>query len=207
MATLEKSVVVAAPLSEVFPLFTDFERFPEFMDGVERVERVGVDEVRWQARLSGKTEEWTARITEEVPGARIAWTGVAGAPNSGEVTFERLSEHLTRVGVRIDYEPRGVVENVGAWLGVVDNYVARALQRFQTLAEGRPESDGNAAAEVEPPPPPSSTPTRAGKQHQAEGNEEGSVEKVIPTDIMDGGQRRQARLEGDDRKVPDPEPR
>ena len=37
-------------------------------------------------------KEWDAKITEQAPDERIAWTSTNGAHNAGVVTFHRLDE-------------------------------------------------------------------------------------------------------------------
>lgn len=175
MKTFEKSIDVSVPASVAYALFTEYERFPSFMDGVKSVQRVSHDELEWRASVGGKAERWTARITEESPNQRVAWRSVAGARNAGSVTFEPLGPERCRVNLRIEYDPEGPVENIGAILGVVDGRLAADLKRFKELAEG----------------------------DIATGDEEarpGRVDKVVPTDLMDGGQRRDQKLEEHDQK-------
>lgn len=48
----------------------------------------------------------------------------------------------TRVTVQMDWEPEGVVENVGAVLGLDDRQVSRDLERFKELIEERGTATG-----------------------------------------------------------------
>lgn len=135
MASFDKSVEVNAPISEAYALFSNFERFPEFMEGVESVRREGADQLQWHARIAGKDERWSARITENVPEGRVAWESTSGARNEGLVTFDKLTEDRTRVHMHVEYEPEGFVENVGSLLGVVNARMAGDLNRFKELVE------------------------------------------------------------------------
>ena len=65
---------------------------------------------------------------------RIAQTG---ARNAGVVTFHRLGDSKTRVMLQLDYDPQGVVENVGDALGFVSRRVKGDLERFKTFIESR----------------------------------------------------------------------
>jgi uncharacterized membrane protein len=81
--------------------------------------------------------EWDAEITEQVPDMRIAWRSASGARNAGVVSFYRLSDQQCRVSLQIDYQPEGVVENVGDWLGVLSRRVEGDLERFKKFIEER----------------------------------------------------------------------
>lgn len=135
MASFEESVEVDVNVSEAYLLFSDFERFPLFMKGVDHVVRTGDDTLLWQATVQGRKEEWLARITEMAPSKRISWESVSGARNNGSVSFEPVADTVTRVHLRIEYEPHGLVENVGSVMGVVNSRMREDLQRFKRLAE------------------------------------------------------------------------
>lgn len=173
MASFEKSIDVDVPVAEAYMLFSDFESFPSFMEGVENVQRLTGDRLRWHANIGGQDEEWTARITEQAPSNAIAWQSESGARNEGRVTFDKLDEGTTRVHMHIEYEPEGVVENIGTLLGVVNGRMSGDLKRFKELVE-----DGGAA--------------RSGWHAR-----DGSVDEVTASDMMDGGQRRDARIQRD----------
>lgn len=135
MASFEETVEVAVNVSEAFLLFSDFERFPLFMEGVDRVIRTGEDSLLWRATVRGRSEEWLARVTELAPSQRISWESVTGAKNNGTVSFESVADTLTRVHLRIEYDPEGLVENVGSVLGIVNARMRGDLDRFKRLAE------------------------------------------------------------------------
>lgn len=172
MASFEKSIDVDVPVAEAYMLFSDFESFPSFMEGVQSVERLPGDRLRWHASIGGREEEWTARITEQAPSTAIAWSSTSGARNEGRVTFHKLDGASTRVHMHIEYEPEGLIENVGTLLGVVNGRIAGDLKRFKELVEEDPRRSGWHASD-------------------------GSVDEVTASDMMDGGQRRAARIQRD----------
>ncbi len=173
MASFVKSIDVNVPLDDAYRQFSDFESFPSFMEGVESVQRLGGDQLNWHANIAGRDEEWTARITEQAHNASIAWESISGTKNLGRVSFEALDSDSTRVHMYIEYEPEGLVENIGTALGVVNARIAADLERFKELVEGR--RPGQAADDAADAP----------------------ADKVIATDLMDGGQRREQQLEHD----------
>lgn len=135
MASFDKSIDVDVHISEAYMLFSDFERFPGFMEGVDEVRRTGDDTLHWRATVGGREMEWDAKITELSPSDRIAWTSTTGARNAGEVTFDKLDEEHTRVHLHVEYDPEGFVENVGAALGIVNGRMERDLERFKEAVE------------------------------------------------------------------------
>jgi uncharacterized membrane protein len=65
------------------------------------------------------------------------------------VTFHRLSDHTTRVMLQLEYEPEGVVENVGDAIGVVSARVKGDLERFKDYLEARGRETGAWRGEVD----------------------------------------------------------
>jgi uncharacterized membrane protein len=142
MPNAMKYVDVHVPVRTAYNQWTQFEDFPHFMEGVESVTQLDDKRLHWRAEIAGKTEEWDAIITEQLPDERVAWTSTTGAKNAGVVTFHHLDENTTRVTLQLDYEPEGVVENVGAALGFVDRRVQGDLERFKKFIESRGEETG-----------------------------------------------------------------
>jgi uncharacterized membrane protein len=142
MATIEKSIDVEVPVRTAYNQWTQFEEFPAFMEGVTAVTQLDDRRLRWQANVGGKSQEWTAEITEQHPDERIAWTSTSGARNAGVVTFHRLADQKTRVMLQMEYDPKGMVENVGDAVGVVAARVGRDMARFKDYIESRQRESG-----------------------------------------------------------------
>ena len=142
MAEITESVDVAVPVRVAYDQWTQFEEFPAFMEGVEQIRQIDDSHLHWVAEVGGKREEWDAEITEQHPDERVAWTSRGGKGNAGVVTFHRLNDDETRVTVQMDWQPEGVVENVGAALGFDDRQVSKDLARFKELVESRGAASG-----------------------------------------------------------------
>jgi uncharacterized membrane protein len=141
-SSIMESIDVNVPVRTAYNQWTQFEEFPQFMQGVEKVEQLDDETLRWCAEMGGKHKEWTAKITEQIPDKRIAWTSTTGALNAGVVTFHRLSDDQCRVALQLDYEPEGVVENIGDSIGVVQWNVRENLERFKEFIESQGEESG-----------------------------------------------------------------
>ncbi|GAC1332223.1 MAG: SRPBCC family protein [Candidatus Dormibacteria bacterium] len=148
MAEVEKSIEVDAPISTVYNQWTQFETFPEFMEGIESVKQLEDSKLHWTAKIAGKEKQWDAVITQQEPDRRVAWRAVEGADNAGDVQFESAAEGRTRIKLHLVYDPEGVVENVGDALGVVSRRVEGDLERFKKFIESRGGETGAFRGEI-----------------------------------------------------------
>lgn len=136
MAGIERSVEVEVPASTAYDAWTQFERFPEFMEGVEEVRQKDDRHLHWRVNLWGKVEEWDAEITEQIPDKRIAWRAERGTPNAGVVTFHRLADDRAEILLHVRHEPRGLGEKAADAVGLLSRRVEGDLQRFKAYVEG-----------------------------------------------------------------------
>jgi uncharacterized membrane protein len=67
MAIIEKSIEVEAPVRAVYNQWTQFEDFPQFMEGVREVRQLDEAHLHWRAEVGGKEQVWEAEITEQTP--------------------------------------------------------------------------------------------------------------------------------------------
>lgn len=151
MSTVEKSIEVDVPVRTAYDQWTQFETFPRFMSGVESIEQRSDTLTHWVTKVDGVRREFDAKITEQLPDERVAWTSVDGPTQAGVVTFHRLAEDRTKVMVQMDFEPEGVVENVGDHLGFVSRQVTGDLERFKEFIESEGRETGAWRGEVQRP--------------------------------------------------------
>jgi uncharacterized membrane protein len=147
-STIEKSIDVDVPVRTAYDQWTQFEEFPRFMEGVEEVRQLDDKRLHWRAKIGGKEEAWDAEITEQIPDERVAWRSTTGSPNAGVVTFHHLNPTTTRVMLQLEYDPKGLVENVGDALGVVSRRVEGDLKRFKEFIESRGTETGAWRGEI-----------------------------------------------------------
>jgi uncharacterized membrane protein len=148
MATVEKSIDVDVPVSTAYDQWTQFEEFPQFMEGVVSVRQMDDKRLHWVAEVGGEREEWQAEIVEQQPDRVIAWRGVGGVPNNGRVEFMPTDDG-TRIHVSFEYEPEGMKEKVGAMLGFDEGQVEDDLERFKELVEARELPTGSWRGEIQ----------------------------------------------------------
>jgi uncharacterized membrane protein len=142
MSVVEKSIEINVPVTTAYNQWTQFEEFPNFMEGVKQVTQIDDTRLHWKAEVGGKEKEWDAEITEQIPDNRIAWRSRDGAMNAGVVTFHRLSDAKSKIMLQMEYDPEGLVENVGDAAGVVSQRVVGDLERFKRYIESRGQETG-----------------------------------------------------------------
>lgn len=143
MSRVEKQIVLDVPVEAAYDQWTQFESFPSFMDGVERVEQHDDKTLTWWVTVGGKREEWTAEIVDQTPNRRIAWRSTQGAENAGAVLFEPLEAGRTRLTLTIDAQPEGILEHIGDAAGFLDRQVEGDLERFKAFIEARRAPTGS----------------------------------------------------------------
>jgi uncharacterized membrane protein len=148
MPRFEQSIEVNVPVRVAYDQWTQFEDFPKFMEGVESVEQLDDKHLRWTAEIAGQKKTWTAEITDQTPDQRVAWKSVEGAENAGAVLFEPLGPDRTRITLRIDVDPEGPVETIGANLGILERRVKGDLERFKEFIESRGTPTGAWRGEI-----------------------------------------------------------
>jgi uncharacterized membrane protein len=151
MSTITESVDVAVDVPTAYNQWTQFESFPQFMEGVEEVRQIDDTHLHWVTSIAGVTREFNATITEQKPDERIAWHSDDRPEHAGVVTFHRLNDTTTRVTAQMDIDPDGFVENVADKLGILDRRVKGDLHRFKEFIESRGLETGAWRGEVHRP--------------------------------------------------------
>jgi len=148
METIKASIDCSVPVSTAYNQWTQFEEFPKFMDGVESVTQIDDTHLSWAANIGGARREWQGEIVEQVPDQKIAWRATSGNGPNGIVTFEPLGPESTLLTVEMSYEPEGLMEQLGAKVGLDSRQVSGDLQRFKQLVETTGATTGSWRGEV-----------------------------------------------------------
>ena len=134
---LEKSLQIGRPIEEVFLAWSDFERLPRLVRLIEEV-RVEGKRSDWKMRLNGRSFEWEAELTQNIPNQALGWKSVRGPKHSGRINFSPLG-HDTEVHVVMNYAPSGA-ELAGDLTGQttgLSHYLGQALRDFKAALEGK----------------------------------------------------------------------
>ncbi|WP_063835839.1 SRPBCC family protein [Streptomyces griseus] len=148
---LHDTVLVNAPLRQVYDQWTRFEEFPRFMHGVVAVEPTGARHLRWRTSIAGVRREFDTEIVDRLPDERIAWRSVGGGVHQrGVVTFTPVDARHTRVRLAMEVEPEGVTERTADALGILSARVSGDLLRFKHFVEDRHAATGAERGRIRP---------------------------------------------------------
>ncbi len=132
---VNKTIMVNVPISTAYWQWTQFEEFPHFMGGVERVTRLSDDRLEWVAEIAGIHRRWEAKIVQQDMDRAVAWAAVEGAKNAGWVDFKEAGPSQTSIHLSLEYEPHGVLEFLGDKLHVVERQAESDLKKFKEYIE------------------------------------------------------------------------
>jgi uncharacterized membrane protein len=147
-AAVVEEIEVEVPVNEAYNQWTQFEQFPQFMDGVEEVRQLDDTLLHWAATVGGKRAEWDAKIVEQEPDRRITWESADGKKTRGTVTLEEAGTGRTRIHLSMSYLAEGPLERVGSAAGLDARRVRGDLERFKQLIESKGFASGAWRGEI-----------------------------------------------------------
>lgn len=148
MHSIQHDIEVEVPVRQAYNQWTQFEEFPQFMAGVEQVQQRDDQNLHWVTKIAGVKREFDPRITHQEPDAIVSWQSVGDPVHTGTVTFEVIEPARTRVLLRMAYEPKGAIENIGDKLGIVESRISGDLDRFKSFIEERSVATGQWRGEI-----------------------------------------------------------
>jgi uncharacterized membrane protein len=136
------TVTIGKDRQELYKEWRDFTRFPRFMENVERVEAIDAKRSRWTIKAPGGTSvELVTKLSEDMPGSRIAWQSEPESQikTEGRVEFLDAGPNrgtMVRLVMRYD-PPAGIVGKGIAKLFQREPKIQsrRDLHRFKSLME------------------------------------------------------------------------
>ena len=146
--TITDMVEVDVPVSTAYNEWTQFERFPEFMEGIEEVRQLDDTLLHWGASIGRRHAEWKAKILEQEPDRRITWQSVDGKETRGTVLFESAGPAKSIVRVAMSYKPEGPIEAVGSAAGLDARRIREDLRRFKEQIESQGGESGAWRGEI-----------------------------------------------------------
>ncbi|WP_031074184.1 SRPBCC family protein [Streptomyces sp. NRRL S-118] len=151
MSTVKEAVEVEVPVHTAYNQWTQFESFPEFMEGVEEVRQLDDRHNHWVTKIAGVQREFDTEIIDQLPDERIAWRTTSGdTKQKGMVSFQRLDDTHTRVELVMDIEPSGAAEKAADMTGTIDRRVKGDMRRFKEYIETRGGESGAWRGRIRP---------------------------------------------------------
>jgi HSP20 family molecular chaperone IbpA/uncharacterized membrane protein len=129
MSTLEQTIDVNVAPQVAFSLWTRFEDFPRFMEGIREVRRLDNNRVHWRAVRHEHEVEWDSEITEQIPDQLIRWRDLSGE-YGGSIMFEPLQAGQTRIRMHMEFDALPVDREQR-----LTQRIAGDLERFKQMAE------------------------------------------------------------------------
>jgi uncharacterized membrane protein len=130
MDAAEGSIVVDAPVADIYQRWLAFEDYPKFITAIKRVRKLDNNHFVASLGFNGKQYETTLEMMLRVPERRLAWRTLADhrAPDhlaAGVVSFASLSDRSTCVTLKL----------TSSFGGAVSRRVGIYLQKFKTLIQ------------------------------------------------------------------------
>lgn len=101
MNAAEKSIVVNAPVAQVYERWLRFEDLPKFIKSLGQVQRIDDKRFSFNAIRDGKEQRGVIEVVREIPERRIAWRTIAEGVGLGVVSFEPRSDSATEVTLKL----------------------------------------------------------------------------------------------------------
>ena len=137
MPTINADIDIALPVRVVYNQWTQFESYAEFMSAVKSIRQLDDTHLFWEVVIGGVERSFETEIIEQLPDKRIAWRSIGTPTNAGVVSFQVIDDERTRVSLRLEWEPQGFVETMGAALQIDEAQVGGDLRRFARLMENQ----------------------------------------------------------------------
>lgn len=135
MARHTASIVVHAPVHDVFQMWTKFHEYPLYMSHVRSVSYIDNERTRWVVNVVGR-HEWAARNDNWIPDRQVGWRSIDGLENSGLVEFSSKPNGDTEVNVIIEYTPpAGMLGRVTEVLGAGKQFERQLRHDLERFAE------------------------------------------------------------------------
>ena len=96
-----QSVVVNAPVGDVYGYWYRFEELPRFITSLRDVQKIDETHFSFTSLLDSEEQKTVLRIVLRVPERRIAWQAISDNFPRGVVLFEPLSDRTTEITVKL----------------------------------------------------------------------------------------------------------
>jgi uncharacterized membrane protein len=105
---LKRSILIYAPIEDVYDYLSNFSNFPKFMSYISKVEIDYFGGLKWTAEGPvGLHFHWNTAIGRMIRNQVISWKSSMNSliRNSGMIQLRQLENNLTRVEIDLSYAP------------------------------------------------------------------------------------------------------
>jgi uncharacterized membrane protein len=127
MNAARHSVVVKAPIGQVYEQWSRVEDLPRFITPLRNVRRLDDGRFSYTWHPNDNEEQGVFHIVLQVPGRRIAWRSVSDGFMSGVVCFEPRSNQETEITLKIRsiFDPPSLSRRVEEYLGNFKRFIEK----------------------------------------------------------------------------------
>jgi uncharacterized membrane protein len=101
MNAAEKSIVVNAPIAEVYERWLRFEELPKFIPSLGTVQRIDDTHFSFCSLRDGKEQRGVIEVIRQVPERRLAWRTITEEVGLGVISFEPRSDTSTEITLQL----------------------------------------------------------------------------------------------------------
>ena len=127
----QRSVVVKAPVQNVYERWARFEDLPKFITPLRNIKKIDGSQFSYTWHPDGEERQGVFQILLQIPGRRIAWRTLSNGFMSGVVSFEPHSNAETEVTLKIRsiFDPPNLSRRIEEYLGNFKQLVERQEDR------------------------------------------------------------------------------
>jgi uncharacterized membrane protein len=97
----EKSIIVNAPVAEVYERWLSFEEIPKFIKSLGNFQRIDDTHFSFSNVRDGKEERGVIEVIRQIPERTIAWRTIGDSVGLGVVSFEPSSDTATEITLKL----------------------------------------------------------------------------------------------------------
>ena len=101
MNAAEKSIIVNAPVAEVYERWLRFEEIPKFIRSLGNFHRIDDTHFSFSNVRDGKEERGVIEVIRQIPERTIAWRTIGDSVGLGVVSFEPSSDTATEITLKL----------------------------------------------------------------------------------------------------------
>ena len=101
MNAAEKSIVVNAPVAEVYDRWLRFEELPKFIKSLCHVERIDDTHFSFSNHRCGREQSGVIEVIQQIPERKVAWRTIGDDVGLGVVSFEPVSDDTTEITLKL----------------------------------------------------------------------------------------------------------
>jgi uncharacterized membrane protein len=101
VSSWHKTIVLNAPVADVYAYCSRFEELPRFITSVRNVHKIDETHFSLTSLLDSEEHTTVLQIVLRVPERRIAWQAISDNFPRGIILFEPLSDRSTQITVRL----------------------------------------------------------------------------------------------------------